>query len=206
MKNISFALLSVFSLILVFASCSKSKTYAEKLADERKAINNFIKKENIKVITFDQFAEQDSTTNLDKNEYVELQNKVYMQIVNKGSECLTDTFANDDKLTVRFVEYSIMKKFETGLTNVDAPFVDAFNYRINGDQISGEFLSKGMMYGNGIAKVPAGWLIAMRFVRKGAHIKVIVPSKMGHVYSLREVYPYHYDLRKIAEAYPGELK
>lgn len=206
MKNKLITLFSVlYLLLIVTASCSNSKTYAEKLADERKAINRYIKQNNIKVIDFDDFAANDSVTNVAENEYVELQNKVYLQIIDKGSEVLTDTFANGDELYVRFLEYNIMQKFETSLSNYGGSYPDIFNYRIFGDQISGEFLS-GPMAANGFRNVPSGWLIAMRFARKGAHLKVIVPSKMGHQAASSEVYPYFYDLREINEASPGELK
>lgn len=204
MKNISQILLPLLVVAAIFASCSKSKTYAERLADERKAISGFIKRQKIKVIDFKTFVAQDSVTNLEDNEYVELQNKVYLQIVDKGSENLVDTFENGAKLTVRYVEHNIKGNYNTGLSNSIEPNVDAFNYRIYGDQVSGEFYGPGMMISNGIAKVPAGWLIAMRFVRKGARLRLIVPSKMGHTYAYQNVAPFHYDLRKIAEANPME--
>ena len=54
--------------------------------EEREAIKRFIEKENIKVISFEQFQEQDSTTNVKDNEFVLFSdNGVYMQIVEKGN-------------------------------------------------------------------------------------------------------------------------
>ena len=45
-----------------------------------------IEKEDIKVISFEQFQEQDSTTNVKDNEFVLFSdNGVYMQIVEKGN-------------------------------------------------------------------------------------------------------------------------
>lgn len=204
MKNTFLTLFSVLSLLLVFSACSKSKTYAERLADERKAINRFIKKENIKVINFEQFEKQGSTTNVDENEYVELQNKVYLQIVNIGSENVVDTFATGDQLTVRFIERDIVQNLETTRTNVYAAYPDVFNYRISGEQVSGEFI-EGNMIMNSIRSVPSGWLIGMRFARKGATLKVIVPSKMGHMPASNSVLPYFYELRRISIANPNEL-
>ena len=34
-------------------------------------------------------------------------------------------------------------------------------------------------------------------MRNNAHVRLIVPSKMGHSYAMQNVYPYYYDLRKI---------
>ena len=54
--------------------------------EEREAIKRFIEKEDIKVISFEQFQEQDSTTNVKDNEFVLFSdNGVYMQIVEKGN-------------------------------------------------------------------------------------------------------------------------
>ena len=50
-----------------------------------------------------------------------------------------------------------------------------------------------MAYGS---SVPAGWLVALTYVRDGAHVKLIVPSKMGHQNAQRQVYPYYYDIQK----------
>ena len=57
--------------------------------EEREAIKRFIEKEDIKVISFEQFQEQDSTTNVKDNEFVLFSdNGVYMQIVEKRKrEC-----------------------------------------------------------------------------------------------------------------------
>jgi hypothetical protein len=38
--------------------------------------------------------------------------------------------------------------------------------------------------------------LALKYVTDRAHVKLIVPSKMGHDASLRYVYPYFYDIRK----------
>lgn len=207
MKNISLVIIAILSLCTVFVSCSKSRSYAEKLADERKAINRFIKSRDIKVITEEEFKNQGYITNLDENEYVELQNKVYLQIVDKGDTDPIDSIKNGDQLTVRFEEYNIQEGYVTSLSNIDDPYaVDAFNYRISGNEISGEFYGDSPMLSSSIniTKVPVGWLIGLRYVGYGSRIKVIVPSKMGHIYALNGVYPCFYDLRRLALADPTE--
>mgnify|MGYP000349755906 CR=1 FL=1 len=44
------------------------------------------------------------------------------------------------------------------------------------------------------SSVPAGWLVALNYIRNGAHVKLIVPSKMGQSDAMRDVHPYYYDL------------
>ena len=86
MKKLSILFTSVFLLGLFFQSCNNGKTYAEMKEEEREAIKRFIEKENIKVISFEQFQEQDSTTNVKDNEFVLFSDYgVYMQIVEKGN-------------------------------------------------------------------------------------------------------------------------
>ena len=62
MKKLGILFASVFLLGLVFQSCNNGKTYAEMKEEEREAIKRFIEREDINVISFEQFQEQDSTT------------------------------------------------------------------------------------------------------------------------------------------------
>lgn len=85
MKKINF-LLVVLAAVLAFSSCNKTETYADQLERETEAINSFIVKKGIKVISEEQFAKQGNTTDTTKNQYVLFPNTgVYMQIVEKGT-------------------------------------------------------------------------------------------------------------------------
>ena len=70
MKKFRILLMMVLGLGLAFQSCNDGKTYAEMKDEEREAIKRFIELNEIKVIDEDQFAAQDSTTNVAANEYV----------------------------------------------------------------------------------------------------------------------------------------
>ena len=86
---------------LTLQSCDDEDSYGKRKSKERKTINSFIKKGTlimaadaadtlvyvppIKVISEKQFEEQDSTTDVSKNEYVYFpQTGIYMQIVREG--------------------------------------------------------------------------------------------------------------------------
>jgi len=87
-------------LVALFASCKDGETYAEQKNKERKAIDAFIQRDivvrdedgtvvcnvgKVNPISEEQFLNQDSTTDLSKNEYVLFSNSgIYMQIVRKG--------------------------------------------------------------------------------------------------------------------------
>lgn len=196
MKKLTLFLLSLLALSVGFQSCDDTKTYAEMLEEEKDGINDFIKKNNIKVISQSEFYAQDSVTNPDKNEYVQLASGVYMQIVDRGSTNETDTVKSNDQILVRFMEYSILDK-DTTLSNLNAvETVDEFLYKVTSSSIAGTFIQGFMMTYYSSSAVPAGWLVPLVYVRDGAHVKLIVPSKMGHQSAMQYVYPYFYDITK----------
>ena len=201
MKKLTLFFLSLLALSLGFQACDDSKTYAEMLEEEKNGINNFIKDRNIKVISQTEFYEQDSTTKSkdrgdDVDEFVQLTSGVYMQIVDRGSENKADTVKSNDEVLVRFMEYSILDK-DTTLSNLAAAeTVDAFRYTVTSSSIAGTFLQGYMMSYYSSPAVPAGWLVPLTYVRDMAHVRLIVPSKMGHQTAMQYVYPYYYDIRK----------
>ena len=201
MKKLTLFFLSLLALSLGFQACDDSKTYAEMLEEEKDGINNFIKDRNIKVISQTEFYEQDSTTkSKDRgdgvDEFVQLTSGVYMQIVDRGSENKADTVKSNDEVLVRFMEYSILDK-DTTLSNLAAAeTVDAFRYTVTSSSIAGTFLQGYMMSYYSSPAVPAGWLVPLTYVRDMAHVRLIVPSKMGHQTAMQYVYPYYYDIRK----------
>ena len=195
-------LLLFFILLAVgfsFQACDDTKTYAEMLEEEDDAIDaiaDFINKEGIKVISQTEFFDNDSVTDVEKNEFVQLSSGVYMQIVDKGSDNPADTVKNNDLVLVRFMEYSLLDK-DTTLSNLTLPYlVDEFKYTASSSSIAGIFI-QGLMYmAYGYTAVPAGWLVPLPYVRDKAHVRLIVPSKMGHQSAMQYVYPYYYDITK----------
>ena len=131
MKKLTLFFLSLLAFGLSFQACDDGKTYAEMLDEEKDGINDFIKKNDFKIISQSEFYAQDSTTKSKEkgdgvDEFVQLASGVYMQIVDKGSENAADTVKNNDEVLVRFMEYSILDK-DTTLSNLNAvETVDAF--------------------------------------------------------------------------------
>lgn len=196
MKKLVLLFLSLLAFSFAFQACDDSKTYAEMLEEEDDAIAAFIRDNDIQVISQTEFFNNDSTTDVSKNEYVQLSSGVYMQIVDKGSDNLADTVKNKDEILVRFMEYSILDK-DTSLSNLNAvETVDAFRYTVTSSSIAGIFMKGGFMYSYYGSSVPAGWLVPLPYVRDMAHVKLIVPSKMGHSTAMQYVYPYFYDIKK----------
>ena len=196
MQKLTLFFLALMTACLGFQACDNSKTYAEMLEEEKDGIKDFIKKNNIKVISQSEFYAQDSVTDVSKNEYVQLASGVYMQIVDEGSENKADTVKNNDLILVRFLEYSILDK-DTTLSNLNAAeVVDEFKYTVTSSSIAGIFTQGYMLAYYSSSAVPAGWLVPLSYVRDRAHVRLIVPSKMGHQTAMQYVYPYYYDIQK----------
>jgi len=198
MKKLTLFFWALFVLGFAFQACDNTRTYAEMLEDEKEAIKAFIKDSNIVVISQSEFYAQDSMTDVSKNEYVQLASGVYMQIVDKGSANPADSIKPNDLILVRFEEYGLMEVDGTRsyLSNLNEPtIVDEFRYTVTSSSIAGLFI-QGYMRASYGTSVPAGWLVALSYVRNGAHVKLIVPSKMGQQKAMQQVYPYFYDIHK----------
>lgn len=196
MKKLTLFFLSLLVCGLAFQACDNTKTYAEMLEEEKEAIKAFIKDNNIKVISQTEFYRNDSITDTLKNEYVQLASGVYMQIRDKGSKNPADTVKANDRILVRFMEYGLIQG-DTTMSNLGfAEVVDEFNYRVTSSSIAGQFTQGLMLSYYQTTAVPAGWLVPLAYVRDMAHVRLIVPSKMGHNTAMQSVYPYYYDIRK----------
>ena len=126
MKKLVSLFIAFLAIGGIFQSCDNSKTYAEMLEDERDAVNDYIKKYGINVISESEF-ERDTITDVSLNQYVGFSNGVYLQIVERyGSQyaSLEDApaFENNNLILSRFVEVDIMQNDTTIASNVGNPY------------------------------------------------------------------------------------
>ena len=211
MKKLVFLFLSLLAAGSIFQACDDSKTYAEMLEDEKNAVNKFIKDNDIRVISLEEF-ERDTVTaskeaGNEYDEYVAFSNGVYMQIVDRGSaENKTDTFANNNEICVRYIEEDIMTRDTTCFNVFLEEWGDAnpavFRYVAEGSYVYGTFIQMDYYWASYYQStaVPAGWLLALPFVRNYAHVRLIVPSKVGHSSAQQYVNPYYYDIWTFSKA------
>lgn len=188
------------ALFLLFSSCNDDVTYSDMKEKERGAVRNFINEKSIKVITFEEFVANDSTTDVSKNEFVEIDD-VYMQIVNnpKGAEDARRIDDGDTRnLLVRYLEYNIIEgdtisgnKYssepdEMRVTNTSGTYEANFTYG-----------TMSSIYGSA---VPTGWLTPIKFLyftRKTdnlARVNIIVPHSKGTITAASYVYPCLYEI------------
>lgn len=215
MKKLIFLFLSVIAAGSLFQACDNSKTYAEMLEDEKNAVNKFIKDSAINVISLEEF-ERDTITDLSRNEYVAFSNGVYMQIVDRGNaDDPEDTFANNNVICARYLEKNIASNELTCLNVVLPEYINASDYYrspltfryvnenssaygiVLSTPLDYDYLWTANSYGTAI---PGGWLLALPYLRDNAHVRLIIPSKMGHSISQQNVIPYYYDIWKFEKA------
>ena len=205
MKKLGILLMMVFGLGLAFQSCNNGKTYAEMKEDEREAIQRFIEKNEIKVIDEDQFAEQDSMTNVAANEYVLFEESgVYMQVVERGNgELLED---GRHELLVRYVEERIVEDGTADTLSLNTvcnmyPYPDEFILTKDKNSLSASFSTSGAMSeAHSSAYVPSGWLLPLNYLKVGreisgrSKIKLILPHSQGTATASGQVFPCYYEI------------
>ncbi len=209
--------------IVTWSCGSDDKTYGEQKEQERDVVSSFINREvvmmmgndtlldlgKIKVIDEEQFAAQDSTTNVAENEFVLFPSiGMYMQIVREGTGERIKS-GESKRLICRFWEYNMMGD-SLQLTNRVPSYAtrpEYMNVSNNSGSISGSFDTSvptgSLMYNTyGDRQVPDGWLKTLEFLRVGAQkgeeriakVRVIVPHSAGHSHAVAGVYPCFYEL------------
>ena len=222
MKKLIFPLL-VLATVLFVTSCENYETYGDKKAKERAAIDRYIAKEEIKVISEAQFKAQGEKTDVDANEYVKLERTgVYMQIVRQG--CGDKLEANKAvNILCRFEEYNILadsllasNKASFWFYNLTlkgwvdgSQYVDKMNVTRTGTTITASFMEGVMLMRHpSSSSVPSGWLVPLNYVYIGrpenendeiAQVRLIVPHSQGTADASSSVYPCYYEITYMRE-------
>ena len=201
MKNIWIVrgLLPIFALLLW--ACDDEKTYSDMKEHERAVVKSFIKEQGINVLTYSEFIEKDTVTDVENNEYV-LIDDVYMQIVRnprgkEGARKMRD--GETLNIITRFVEYNIADG-DTILGNLyDSDNPDMMRVSLESGSYSATFTDGYMsaLYGSA---VPTGWLTPLPYIyltrrqSQVAKVNLIVPHTKGTSTASSYVYPCYYQI------------
>lgn len=189
MKKFLFAMIA-FAAVLSFAACNDSETYKDKRDRELDSISSFLRKENIKVISEDEFTrrwndnQRLTDTAKNNNEWVLFNsNGIYMQVIDQGCGDYVKKGETADVL-VRFDEYNLSYAAEmsnkclTLSNNVPAYsyYVDKMSVTNTSGTFTGSFvnpkaslmaLTYNSSYTGISSTVPSGWLIPFSWVKIG---------------------------------------
>ncbi len=189
MKKFLFAMIA-FAAVFSFAACNDSETYKDMRDRELDSISSFLRKENIKVISEDEFTrrwndnQRLTDTAKNNNEWVLFNsNGIYMQVIDQGCGDYIKKGETADVL-VRFDEYNLSYAAEmsnkclTLSNNVPAYsyYVDKMSVTNTSGTFTGSFvnpkaslmaLTYNSSYTGISSTVPSGWLIPFSWVKIG---------------------------------------
>lgn len=210
MKKIIGAFIVLYGLTMLF-SCDNGETYADMKEREKNAINRYIKDHNIKVISQEQFFAQDSTTNIDENEFVLFnEDGIYMQIWNRGEGKSMVEFAKEQStdstisktILCRFIEYDIEGGDTTVTNRYSSSIVDKMlvKYVHRSRRYSASFTEGKMVEKYKSSMVPQGWIKPLDYIRltrnngEIAKVRIIVPHSSGTSNASGYVLPMYYEI------------
>lgn len=211
---------TIIALAAFWTSCDDDVTYAEMRKNENKAIASFLKN-GCKVMAEDsttailevgpiteiseqEFFENDTTTDVSRNEYVLFASSgIYMQIVRKGTG---EKIRNGESCQVicRFHEYNISAdslQLSNRVVSCEQ-YPDVMSVTNNDGKFTASFIS-GLMSSTYGTAVPSGWLVPLSFVNLGrqvseddeiAKVRLIVPSGEGQKQASTNIYGCFYEI------------
>lgn len=212
-----------FAAILSFAACSDTETYKDQRDRELDSISSFLKNENVKVISENEFKSRfekgETLTDTTKNEYVLFEsNGIYMQVLDQGCGDYIQKGETANVL-VRFYEYNLATRANisdeslslTNNTRVYSYMLDKMSVTNTSGTFTGSFDTSSSLMAStystsyGVSgTVPSGWLIPFSWVKIGrptnddehvAHVRLLVPHSYGTTSASGSVYACLYDLR-----------
>lgn len=171
----------VYLLLLVIAltACKDNdNVYAEELKNERKLIENYIKRNGIVVVE----TEPTSMDEWKDNVYWKVPDydNFYFHLVVMGDTTFGEVTSNDEIL-LRFRRYTLDVYADTiyNWSSQDSPVPVKLQYMVQSDQSC------------------TGWQLAIKYMKYPyAECKIICPSKLGFMEENNAVIPYGYDLKR----------
>lgn len=162
MNKTNILIITILALIISAVSCKDQKTYADYLKEETKAIDEFIVKNNLNILS--KFPSNGVFG--DKDFYKDPESKVYYNIIEYGDT--TDNIFIGEKVFVRFMGLKyFMVNDSTTYTNND---------NINPQEI--EFIGPVNSSTRSYYSFP-GWAVPLPRIGHNAIVKMIVPFNMG---------------------------
>ena len=184
MKKLYIVILCVLGLAFVTQSCNKTKTYAQYLKEENKAIDKFISQNKFTVL------ENFPTNSVFKSNefYRDPATGVYYNIVELGDTASANMAKLGEEIYVRFsgLRYFASANDSTKYSNTDpirSPFPETIIYR---GPVS---VNNRSLYSN---TTPA-WAVPLTRIGHTGKVKMIVPFNMGSASDQQNYSTTYYD-------------
>lgn len=173
MKRITYLIILTFCSSLLLTSCNDT-TYANELKAEQTLITDFIKRQNIKVLS----SFPTDSAGWGKNNYVLTSSGLYFHLSNPGEG--TDTLERNNLIVPRYIEYTLT---QTPDSASHLSTLDDGGYTMD------------FYYGNYAQMCTAFHEAAMYMKRNNSEAKIIVHSKIGFKDKWSPATPMGYDLK-----------
>ncbi|MCB9017815.1 MAG: DUF4827 family protein [Prevotellaceae bacterium] len=160
-RYIKFSLLTIMLALMSF-SCSKSKSYADYVNEEKSAIGNYIDANNIEVVNTKPEGDGEWLTADGKPIYYRDSYGLYFHQISKG----TGTLAPLTGYTA-YVRY----------VGKDLYGTEYYNHTSKNSADPASFTISSSPSGN---QYGVGFQMAVRYMRSGGHCKVIIPFTIGN--------------------------
>lgn len=170
-------ILGLLVFVLMAYSCKNDVTYADQLKAEKALINDYIKRQNIKVVT-----DMPTTFPWPDNVYYKSSTGLYFRLTNQGDSIFDgDTIRaqSGNVIVTRYIQYTLTTKPDTisSWTTVDYAFPTTFKYLNTSEACT-------------------GWQEAVSYMKyMNAEAKIIVPSKLGFSTYTDAVTPVGYKMK-----------
>ncbi len=183
MKKLLSPILALIALALSLSSCEDSKSYAELLADENKAVNKFL----VQYRVVDHIPE-DSIFEVGENApfyCIDDDANVYMQVLSLGTN---EKPAKEDRVYFRFTRYNMFHYVVGGdNTLLGTGNAEDMNSQTTFFLFENYSVQESSIYGTGIQ-------LPMRFLGYNAKVKLVIKSQAGPESDSSYVIPYLYEI------------
>ncbi|MDO5665702.1 MAG: DUF4827 family protein [Bacteroidia bacterium] len=167
MKKTHYIILFLLSLVFVSTSCNKTKTYADILKDESKAIDKFIKQNNLVILK-----DFPKDTIFKSNEfYRDPATGVYFNIIERGDPKTKVKLGEEVYIRYSGLRYFANDKDTNSYSNMDlirSPFPETIIYR-----------GPVTMRNRDIYSSTPAWAVPLPLIGHSGKVKLIVPFNMG---------------------------
>lgn len=180
-KFLTFAISAAF--LLAFSSCKDSKSYAELLNEETKAVNAFLADQNVILdIPADSIFEYGPDAPFYR---IDPDGNVFMQVIEPGDK---EKVKNDAMVFFRFTrynlnEYALTGSLGSGYGNSEDVSMGSASFRFNNYT-----LTTSSQWGSGIQ-------MPLNFLGCNSHVRLVIKSQFGLTSEISQVIPFLYDIR-----------
>ena len=188
-----FTVLWILCAALIAISCSKTKSYTDMLKDEKKAIDRLIDTRGFEILK-----EFPKDSVFKENQFVKLENGVYLNIVDKGSSQRAELYST--KVYYRCQMHFFLDE-DTVMGNYGPHSNGTLMFPVGSP--SGYVESVPFTYGEGSSSlqsdysylyVSEGLNEGLKYVGDRGKVRLIVPFERGTYYDQGKGNPIHYEI------------